>query len=55
VKRITEAGKMPKRSQWRASIADGSVGLDALFTQAGLYSFAQDQAALDERIRKMLD
>ncbi len=52
--RIAEAGKMPKRSQWSAQLADGSVGLDALFTLAGLYSFAQDQAALDERIRKML-
>ena len=54
VKRIREAGKMPKRAQWSAEIADGSVGLDALFTLAGLYSFAQDQAALDERIRKTL-
>lgn len=55
VKRITEAGKMPKRAQWGASITDGSFGLDALFTLAGLYSFAQDQAALDERIRKTLE
>ena len=30
------------------------VGLDALFTLAGLHSFAQDQAALDERILKQL-
>ena len=55
IQRITDAGKMPKRSQWIAELADRSVGLDALFTLAGLYSFAQDQAALDERIGKALD
>ena len=51
---ISEAGKMPQRKYWRAELKTGTVGLDALFTLAGLHSFAKDQAALDDRIRKLL-
>lgn len=47
-------GKIPKRATWKTRVASGEVGLDALFTQAGLLSFTQDQAALDGRIRKTL-
>ena len=54
IQMIVEAGKMPKRSQWVDALASGEVGLDALFTLAGLHSFAADQAALDERILKQL-
>ena len=54
LKEIADAGKMPKRSAWQGELADGSVGLDALFTLAGLYAFSADQAALDERIAKQL-
>jgi hypothetical protein len=50
---ITE-GKAPKRDTWSADIAAGTFGLDALFTLAGLHAFAQDQAALDDRIREQL-
>ena len=52
---IADAGKMPLRSQWQDEISQGSVGLDALFTLAGLHAFAKDQEALDDRIRKLLD
>ncbi len=51
---ISEAGKMPQRKYWQAELKTGTVGLDALFTLAGLHSFAKDQAALDDRIRKLL-
>ena len=54
IQMLRESGKMPKREQWRSALASGEVGLDALFTLAGLHSFAQDQAALDERILKQL-
>ena len=47
-------GKAPKRDTWLAKIAGQQAGLDALFTLAGLYAFAGDQAALDERVRRFL-
>jgi transaldolase len=49
--RLEKEGKAPKRATWREHLASGRAGLDGLFTQAGLLSFAQDQAALDARIR----
>lgn len=54
IQMIREAGKMPRRESWREALAKDEVGLDALFTLAGLHAFAQDQAALDERILKQL-
>ncbi|HEX9792633.1 MAG TPA: transaldolase family protein [Planctomycetota bacterium] len=51
---VQEDGKMPKRARWAPAIKKGSHGLDALFTAAGLLAFAQDQAALDDRIRHCL-
>ncbi len=48
-------GKAPKRDTWLADIAVGTFGLDGLFTLAGLHAFAQDQAALDARIREQLE
>ncbi len=47
-------GKAPRRETWRDALASGRYGLDSLFTLAGFYAFAQDQAALDERIRRFL-
>ena len=47
-------GKAPKRDTWQSQIAHGKYGLDGLFTLAGLNAFAQDQAALDDRIRQQL-
>lgn len=51
---IRAEGKLPSRARWQGAIASGRCGLDALFTLAGLLSFAQDQAALDRRIREHL-
>ncbi|NQU49206.1 MAG: transaldolase [Planctomycetes bacterium] len=51
---LIDEGKAPKRATWSADIAAGTFGLDALFTLAGLHAFAQDQAALDARIREQL-
>ena len=47
-------GTAPKRATWREHVAAGRAGLDGWFTQAGLLAFAQDQAALDARIREHL-
>ncbi len=52
--RLIAEGKAPKRDTWLADIARGYAGLDGLFTLAGLYAFAKDQASLDERIRQQL-
>ncbi len=52
--RLEKEGKAPKRATWREHLAAGRAGLDGLFTLAGLLSFAQDQAALDARIREHL-
>lgn len=51
---LVREGKAPKRDTWQAQIAKGTFGLDGLFTLAGLHAFAQDQAALDDRIRQQL-
>lgn len=51
---LVAEGKAPKRSTWQDALAHGKYGLDGLFTLAGLHAFAQDQAALDERIRQQL-
>jgi transaldolase len=52
--RLIKEGKAPLRDTWLSDIASRKFGLDGLFTTAGLYAFAADQAALDERIRQQL-
>lgn len=47
-------GKAPLRDTWLPDIATRKFGLDGLFTLAGLYAFAGDQASLDDRIRRQL-
>ena len=54
VARLEKEGKAPKRATWREHLAAGRAGLDGLFTRAGLLAFAQDQSALDARIREHL-
>ncbi|MFQ5748145.1 MAG: transaldolase family protein, partial [Planctomycetota bacterium] len=51
---IAAEGKLPSRERWRERVARGETGLDALFTLAGRFAFAADQAALDARIREHL-
>ncbi len=47
-------GKIPKHARWAARIAAGTCTIDGLLTAAALASFTADQAALDERIRRLL-
>lgn len=46
---IRSQGKIPRLERWK----DAGVALDDLMTQAALQSFAVDQAALDDRLRKL--
>jgi len=54
IKTSTAEGKIPRLENWRDALADKSAGLDSLMNLAGLYSFATDQKAMDERIREVL-
>jgi transaldolase len=47
-------GKIPKLENWEDSLAEKTIGLDSLMNLAGLYSFATDQGAMDDRVRKYL-
>lgn len=51
---IAADGKIPRHSRWADRISRGELSVDALCTAAGLASFTADQAALDNRIRKLL-
>jgi transaldolase len=52
--RIAKDGKIPVYASWKDDVRKGRVSWDALFTASGLLSFAADQKALDDRIRKQL-
>jgi len=47
-------GKIPKLHNWRAALAEKSIGLDSLMNLAGLLSFAADQNAMDNRVAGFL-
>lgn len=47
-------GKIPKHAKWAKRVARGDLAIDTLLNLAGLLSFTADQAALDARIRKMM-
>ncbi len=47
-------GKIPALDTWRAALARGEIGLDALMNLAGLNSFTADQRAMDERVAGVL-
>ncbi len=51
---LASDGKIPKHSRWASRIATGELAVDALLTIAGLKSFTADQAALDDRIRRLI-
>jgi transaldolase len=48
-------GKIPKIDNWKNDLSQGRIGLDALMNFAGLNSFTADQAAMDNRIREVLN
>lgn len=47
--KIQSDGKIPKLADW-----DTTIGIDDLMTQSALQSFTQDQQALDDYIRRMI-
>jgi transaldolase len=47
-------GKIPVFERWKEKLAGGAIGLDALVNISGLYSFATDQEALDNRVKSLL-
>jgi transaldolase len=51
---IAEQGKIPNHQQWQQQIHNRSIAPDTLLNLAGLASFTKDQAALDNRIRKLI-
>nr|WP_319267907.1 transaldolase family protein [uncultured Draconibacterium sp.] len=53
-KLIAEDGKIPNHQRWAQRIANGELAIDTLLNLAGLASFTADQAALDDRIRRII-
>ncbi|WP_182868789.1 transaldolase family protein [Stieleria mannarensis] len=51
---IAEDGKIPVHDRWKERIVRGDLAIDSLMTLAGLASFADAQAKLDQRIREHL-
>lgn len=54
LKAVTADGKIPVHARWKERLSSGAIGLDALVNISGLYSFATDQKALDDRVRSLL-
>jgi transaldolase len=54
LKFISEDGKIPKHERWANQIASGHLAIDTLLNLAGLASFINDQAKLDERIGRII-
>jgi transaldolase len=51
---ISLQGKIPTHETWEPRIARGEIALDSLLNLAALQSFATDQRALDDRIRRLI-
>jgi len=49
-----EDGKIPRLERWKARLANGEIGLDALMNLSALMSFTTDQAAMDRRIESLI-
>jgi len=54
LEQISVDGKIPKHRRWAARIASSELAIDTLLSLAGLASFANDQAQLDERIKRII-
>lgn len=52
--KIASDGKIPKHEIWEECVKSGELAIDTLLNLAGLASFAADQKALDERIRRLI-
>jgi transaldolase len=51
---IKEDGKIPKHSRWSDKIKHEEIAIDTLLNLAGLATFATDQEALDNRIKRII-
>jgi transaldolase len=51
---VSADGKIPIYERWKDRLSSGRIGMDALVNISGLYSFATDQKALDDRVRSLL-
>ncbi len=54
LKFISDDGKIPNHERWATRIESGELAIDTLLNLAGLASFTADQAALDDRIRRII-
>lgn len=54
MKYIADDGKIPNHERWAERIENGELAIDTLLNLAGLASFTADQAALDDRIRRII-
>lgn len=52
--RLSKEGKIPNHATWKDKVRQGKASWDGTLTAAALASFAQDQKALDDRIRRLL-
>jgi transaldolase len=51
---VATDGKIPVYDRWREGLCSGKIGMDALMNISGLYSFATDQKALDDRVKSLI-
>jgi transaldolase len=51
---IVKDGKIPSYERWSARARQGATDWDGVFTESALQSFAVDQKALDDRIRRLV-
>lgn len=47
-------GKIPVYEKWKARLARGEIGMDALMNLCAFYSFSTDQKALDDRVESLI-
>lgn len=52
--RLAAGGKIPDYAAFRDAVQEQRTAWDSLLTEAGLLSFAADQAKLDERVRRLI-
>lgn len=54
LQQVSNDGKIPTLDRWLPRIESGDLAIDSLMTLAGLASFAQSQAQLDQRIQDLI-
>ena len=52
--KVAKEGKIPVFASWKDRVRSGTASWDGVLTAAALASFAQDQQALDDRIRRLI-